>query len=198
MRETLSTFQRRLSHGCIPRDLLKPLLRFMLTGLDYLHTQCHIIHTGNFVLDIKTYIKLTKSDLKPDNILIGLEDERIVHELIQEEQKNPSSVKIYNESRIYPHRNFGDLRGVPGRPKLGDFGLAISSSQHVYNHPIQPDCLRAPEVILRAGWSYSADIWNLGVMVRALSILDSQAHMIFFFAGLGFVGRPITFRYLES
>ena len=32
-------------------------------------------------------------------------------------------------------------------------------------HPIQPDSYRAPEVLLGVGWSYSADIWNLGVMV---------------------------------
>lgn len=113
-------------------------------------------------------IKLTWSDLKPENILLGIEDERIIHELIQEEEKDPTPAKIYNDRRIYPHRNFGNLRGAPGRPKIGDFGLAIRSSQHMYSHPIQPDCLQAPEVILRAGWSYSADIWNLGVMVRAL------------------------------
>ena len=51
MRETLSTFQRRLKNGCLPGNLLKPLLKFLLTGLDYLHTQSHVIHTGTLVLD---------------------------------------------------------------------------------------------------------------------------------------------------
>jgi len=141
----------------------------------------------------RSEIKLTWVDLKPENILLGIEDERIVHELIQEEEKDPAPAKIYNDRRIYAHRNFGNLRGPPGRPKIGDFGLAIRSSQHVYSHPIQPDCLQAPEVILGAGWSYSADIWNLGVMVRALYPSDSQAHN-FSFADLGSVGRPSTVR----
>lgn len=46
MRETLSTFACRLQNGCLPGYLVKPLLKILLTGLDYLHTQCHIIHTG--------------------------------------------------------------------------------------------------------------------------------------------------------
>jgi hypothetical protein len=49
MRETLSTFQRRMKNECIPSDLLKPLLKFLLTALDYLHTKCDVIHTGTFV-----------------------------------------------------------------------------------------------------------------------------------------------------
>jgi hypothetical protein len=50
-----------------------------------------------------------------------------------------------------------------------DRGLR-SSTQYGNNepqrHPIQPDHYRASEVILGAGWTYSADIWNLGVLVR--------------------------------
>jgi serine/threonine-protein kinase SRPK3 len=49
MRETLATFQRRLENERVPGILLKPLLVLLLTGLDYLHTRCHIIHTGTFV-----------------------------------------------------------------------------------------------------------------------------------------------------
>lgn len=80
-------------------------------------------------------------------------------------KKSTLTAKINGDRRIYPHRNFGDLRGPPGRPKIADFALAVEASEDTYNHPIQPDLLQAPEVILRTGWSYSADIWNLAVMV---------------------------------
>jgi serine/threonine-protein kinase SRPK3 len=106
-----------------------------------------------------------RSDLKPENILLGIENDGIISELIEDEEKNPTPAKVYDDRRIYPHRNFGNLRGPPGRPKLADFGLAVTGSEGPHNHPIQPDLLQAPEVILRAGWSYSVDVWNLGVMV---------------------------------
>jgi serine/threonine protein kinase len=46
MRETLSTFQERTQNRRLPSNLMKPLLRFLLLGLDYLHTKCHVSHTG--------------------------------------------------------------------------------------------------------------------------------------------------------
>lgn len=59
-------------------------------------------------------------------------------------------------------------------PKIVDFGLATSLKSDSQGqggiselglHPIQPDQYRAPEVILGCGWSFSADIWNFGVLV---------------------------------
>ncbi|KAH1424263.1 hypothetical protein KXX32_006990 [Aspergillus fumigatus] len=58
-------------------------------------------------------------------------------------------------------------------PKIVDFGLATSlksdsqgqgGKSELGLHPIQPDQYRAPEVILGCGWSFSADIWNFGVL----------------------------------
>ncbi len=34
----------------------------------------------------------------------------------------------------------------------------------------QPEQFCAPEVLLKAGWTYSADIWNLGMVVRSFRI----------------------------
>lgn len=51
-------------------------------------------------------------------------------------------------------------------PKIADFGLARrGDSDQPQILPIQSDNYRAPEVILGTGWTYGADIWNLGVLV---------------------------------
>ena len=46
MRESLTKFQRRLADCRLPSDVMKSLLEMLLAGLDYLHSECHIIHTG--------------------------------------------------------------------------------------------------------------------------------------------------------
>lgn len=105
-------------------------------------------------------------DLKPDNVLLEVESEAVIEDLVQQERKNPSPYKSSGGRAIYPSRNFGDLKSAPGLPKIADFGLAVAGDVSVlHTHPIQPDLFQAPEVILQAGWTYSADIWNLGVMV---------------------------------
>jgi serine/threonine-protein kinase SRPK3 len=46
MREPLSQFQHRLIGDIILPELLKVYVDFILQGLDYLHSECQIIHTG--------------------------------------------------------------------------------------------------------------------------------------------------------
>jgi serine/threonine protein kinase len=76
--------------------------------------------------------------------------------------------KVVNGRTIYQsHNDFGPLRSLYMLPKLADFGLARRGDRSkVHLHPIQPDHYRAPEALLGTGWTYSADIWNLGVLVR--------------------------------
>ncbi|RVX73463.1 hypothetical protein B0A52_03105 [Exophiala mesophila] len=104
------------------------------------------------------------SDLKPSNILVGIEDKGVIEEMVEDERSDPAPTKQVGDRLIYLSRNFGELRGVPREPKISDFGLAVPSPGPHY-HPIQPDLFQAPEVILCAGWSFPADIWNLGVMI---------------------------------
>lgn len=106
------------------------------------------------------------ADLKPDNILLGIESQAVIDELVNDEAEEPTPRKMEGSRPIYPSRNFGVFQSPPGRPKIADVGLAVRGDvSQPHNHPIQPDLFQAPEVILRAGWTYSADIWNLGVMV---------------------------------
>lgn len=44
--EPLWMLKRRLVGNTIPLDVLKPVSQLILEGLRYLHTECHIIHTG--------------------------------------------------------------------------------------------------------------------------------------------------------
>jgi serine/threonine protein kinase len=50
MRETLSLFQARFKEGRLPLTLLKACIRILLMGLDYLHSECQIVHTGKHEL----------------------------------------------------------------------------------------------------------------------------------------------------
>lgn len=49
MREPLSQFQHRLVGDRIPPQLVKVYVDFILQGLDYLHSDCQVIHTGLFL-----------------------------------------------------------------------------------------------------------------------------------------------------
>lgn len=46
MRETLYNFQRRMPRSRLPGPVFKSYMFLLLQALDYLHTECHLIHTG--------------------------------------------------------------------------------------------------------------------------------------------------------
>ena len=48
MREPLSMYQRRFDDRRMPLPLIKTYIRALLTGLDYLHRECRVVHTGKF------------------------------------------------------------------------------------------------------------------------------------------------------
>eukprot|EP00053_Salpingoeca_punica_P015993 m.149135 g.149135 ORF g.149135 m.149135 type:complete len:604 (+) comp16850_c0_seq1:145-1956(+) len=58
---TLLHLIKEYKYRGLPSDVLKRIVRQILEGLDYLHTQCRIIHT----------------DIKPENILVCLTEEEI-------------------------------------------------------------------------------------------------------------------------
>ena len=82
-----------------------------------------------------------------------------------------SPVKVHARHTIHCSVGLGS-KPSPGYPKLADFGHAIYGPGP-YTHPIQPRQLQAPEVLLGAEWSYSADIWNLGVLVGLHDLMSA-------------------------
>ncbi|KAG6313521.1 hypothetical protein E4U22_000883 [Claviceps purpurea] len=134
----------------LPVKAVKQIVRQLLTGLDFLHRECGVIHT----------------DLKPTNILLELE--------------NPSdNVSKYLES-VPPRTTRGQYGAVvplqevikmplvseiaSPRVRIIDFGVASWREKHL-SDVIQPLALRAPEVTLGAPWDTGVDIWSLGCLV---------------------------------
>ena len=98
--------------------------------------------------------------------MVRLEDPSILERDAQDEYDHSLPQKHVDGRIIYLSRNnYGIFSAVGGLIQITDFDLAV-----VGNTPragcIQVDIYRAPEVILDVGYSYAADIWNLGVMVR--------------------------------
>jgi serine/threonine-protein kinase SRPK3 len=130
---------------------LRLLLPSLLQGLDYMHT-CGVVHT----------------DLKSDNIMMGIGDPAILDEFVKDLEENPPARKeVAHGKYIYKSRskfNNAPSDQVIKSAKITDIGLAEWGDQH-NTKGIQSNAFTAPEVILTAGWSYPADIWNLGVML---------------------------------
>ncbi|KAJ5775544.1 kinase domain protein [Penicillium nucicola] len=151
--EPLWMLKRRFQGDTLPPDILKTIVQLVTMGLHYLHTEAHIIHT----------------DLKSDNILMALRDPSILDAVVHDEIENPLPQKNVKDRTIYLSRNnFGLQVDNLGRPVITDFGLSVEGDQGPYNHPIQPNGFRAPEVIIGANWDYSTDIWNFGALIWEL------------------------------
>lgn len=91
----------------------------------------------------------------------------MIEDYVRKQRIDPALSVFRNGRHIYQSRpDFGPLRRGTGLLKISDFGAAVfGNASIVHNHDIQPQQFCAPEVLLNAGWMYSADIWNLGTMV---------------------------------
>jgi serine/threonine protein kinase len=119
----------------------------------------------------KNQLILPRSDLKLENIMVTIEDPAVLGDFMNSQFDQPMHYKIDSTGRpVYRcHNDFGPLRKIKSiLPKIVDFGLAtrLPDADDCGIYPIQPDHYRAPEVILGCGWRTSADIWNLGTLVR--------------------------------
>ncbi|QRD82591.1 serine/threonine protein kinase [Aspergillus flavus] len=147
LREPLWLLGKHLGSNGVPPAVLKPFLRLLLQGLDFLHSECHIIHT----------------DLKADKFLLGFEDSDVLENYARQQESNPAPFRDNDSHPVFQSRpDFGPLRKGMGRVQISDFSAAP------HNHDIQPQPFCAPEVLLKATWTYSADIWNLGTMLWEL------------------------------
>ncbi|KAF9237968.1 kinase-like domain-containing protein, partial [Melanogaster broomeanus] len=149
-----STFQGQTKK--LPVNMAKNVARQLLLALDFLHRECHIIHT----------------DIKPDNILIKLDDPDKALDLDVGGPPPPLSSNSNSSLAPLSHPIIAvnlmeqlDTTRVPEfNIQLTDFGTAAEMNGP-HADLIQPYALRAPEVLLGCGWDASADIWNLGCLI---------------------------------
>ncbi|KAK9670484.1 hypothetical protein RND81_13G204800 [Saponaria officinalis] len=172
-------------HNALDLSKVREICRCVLTGLDYLHRELNIIHT----------------DLKPENILLvsPIDPSKdpvksgLTPILERPEGGNPTSGISMNfiekklkrrakraVARISEKR--GGVTGQNQKPqrsldgismicKVVDFGNACWADQQ-FMEEIQTRQYRAPEVILRSGYSYSADMWSFACTAFELATGD--------------------------
>ncbi|KAJ2987540.1 hypothetical protein NUW58_g4449 [Xylaria curta] len=145
--ENMLTFLRRNPVMRLPAPVLAGVLQRLFLALDFLHSECSIIHT----------------DIKADNIMFGIGDDSVFSAFEKKELSDPSSRKVLGDRTIYLSRELSMPKKL-GAPVLCDFGSAVCGDED-HQEDVQPNIYRAPEVVLEAPWTYKIDIWNSGCMV---------------------------------
>lgn len=107
--------------------------------------------------------------------MMTLENDTLLADYVNYQMSVPQSRHIRSEDGRVTYLSqdeFGPLQGPQLFPELADFNLCIPGLDGGQGHlsPIQSHCFRAPEVLLGCPWSYSADIWNFGLLVSKLSL----------------------------
>ncbi|KAH7888965.1 kinase-like domain-containing protein [Phlebopus sp. FC_14] len=152
----------------IPIPIAKKMSRDLVAALVFLHDTCSVIHT----------------DIKPQNILVE------TTEMDEPFQRAPSSIFLPSEPVFSANEDLVSATDVSFR--LADFGTSSCTNRHLTEW-IQPQMLRAPEVILGAGWDHKVNIWNLGLIIwelvmgqlcfdgqaSATTPYSSEAHLVF-------------------
>ncbi|PNS14104.1 hypothetical protein CAC42_6617 [Sphaceloma murrayae] len=154
----------------LPLPLLKACVRRILKGLDFLHSEAGVVHTGEGSNTGYDLPRLTDSptDLKTDNIMLSIDDESMLDRFVEAEKTAPSPCKVIDSTRaIYASRPLPKpLKGQSyGVPMLCDFGEARIGLSHSTRPRVQPDIYRAPEVMFEMPWGPPVDIWNLAGLI---------------------------------
>ncbi|KAH8425313.1 uncharacterized protein LDX57_003070 [Aspergillus melleus] len=145
--ESVLDFLHRNPVRRLPPPIVAVTLHRLFLALDYLHSECKIIHT----------------DIKADNLMFGIDDDSVFHDFEENELRHPCPRKELDGRTIYTSRELKMPKDI-GAPVLCDFGSAVFGDEE-HSEDIQPNIYRAPEVILQVPWTYSVDIWNAGCVV---------------------------------
>ncbi|KAG6032239.1 hypothetical protein E4U41_007279 [Claviceps citrina] len=154
----ITRYRRHFPKLRIPLPIMKHVSRQLLLALSYLHDTCQVIHT----------------DIKPQNILIQTPAIGEIFQTAPSEAFRPKRpplpppLDFYIESVQVSSAKEDLAQSTDVSIVLTDLGTASWFERHLTEW-IQPQMLRAPEVILKADWNYKVDMWNLGVIIWELA-----------------------------
>jgi serine/threonine-protein kinase SRPK3 len=161
---TLKDIREMSDGGKVHGGLLKPIIKYLLMALDFLHHEARVVHTGKLSSHntLNKYLYIFFVDIQEGNIMLGIEDDAIFQNFEQEELTEPSLRKIDGDRIIYATRQVN----IPDNPSHGvlcDFGDA-QFGEDTYIGEVMPDLYRAPEIVLGIPWNEKIDIWSVGLM----------------------------------
>jgi hypothetical protein len=105
--------------------------------------------------------------------MLEFEETGVLDDYVKNLEKDPPSFEECDDRHICRSQSdFGPLRRGCGCLRISDFGLAaFGDKSPLHYHNIQPLQAFALEILLKAGWTYSVDICNMGMVVSALALI---------------------------
>lgn len=174
-------------HKGMNLNKVREICRCILIGLDYLHRERNIIHT-----DLKPENILLNSPIDPskDPVKSGFTPilERpeggnhngggVSMSLIEKKLKRRAKMAVARISQRRTSMGMAQhpkpersLEGIDVRCKVVDFGNACWADQQ-FMEEIQTRQYRAPEVVIRSGYTMSADMWSFACTAFELATGD--------------------------
>ena len=105
--------------------------------------------------------------------MVTIENDAVLSDFVHFYKTNaqPKHIRAEDDRVVYLSQNdFGPLRGLRNDllSQLSDFNSSFPGlvSDRGHLSPIQSHRCRAPEVFRGCPWSYSVDIWNLGLLAN--------------------------------
>ncbi|KAK5696512.1 hypothetical protein LTR97_007815 [Elasticomyces elasticus] len=144
--QSLSQLMKLMPGKLFQTNILRQMMRPILNGLQYLHSEAKIVHT----------------DLSPTNVLMGINDPSVFATFEEHEAQAPVPRKAVQNRTIYMSR---PMPLTSAFPKISDFSEARFADDTAQNDLIMPEAYRAPENILGMPWGHEVDIWGFGMML---------------------------------
>ncbi|KAF2772498.1 kinase-like protein [Teratosphaeria nubilosa] len=131
--------------GFLSAELTEEIMRYILSGLQFLHKEVRVIHT----------------DLQLSNMLLGIHDNSALAKFERYEEESPCPRKELDDRIIYLSRPMPFTKGAP---RIADLSEARFGDR-AHTDRVMPDVYRAPDVILGLPWGYPVDIWAFGMVL---------------------------------